>query len=148
MIHMKWLTLFVPGMVLLLVFSLVGCLSTPSMDSRQPIKVISVLDTHQPGQPISPAGPTIEITLENVSHESVVSLNVTMEETGDRSFAFDFGVVPSDPLSPGKTINAKRTLVGGGFGGGIPYSLSINGTLQSGVTFDFIWEPTDNKGAQ
>ncbi|MDD5289371.1 MAG: hypothetical protein PHY28_09720 [Dehalococcoidales bacterium] len=115
----------------------VNCDST--MQNPQPIEVVSVLDTYQPGQPISPAGPTIEITLKNVSYWTVVSLNVTLKEGGSRSFSFDFNVTPSNPLLLGESISAKQTLIGGGFGGGIPYSVVISGTLESGAKFVYTY---------
>ncbi len=141
------LTLIVLGLALILAAS--GCTPTststptPPTQNQQPIEVISVLDTTTM---VNPGGPTIEITLKNISNEPVVSLNVTLEEGGPRSFSFDFDVTPSNPLSPNKRISAERRLIGGGFGGdppygNFPYSLTINGTMQSGETFAFTWEP-------
>jgi hypothetical protein len=152
------------GLALILITPLVGCTpaqtpttpippstpaQTPSQSSQgqQPIEVISVLDTTKlVNGEINPGGPTIKITLKNVSHKPVVSLNVTMDEGGPRSFDFDFNVTPSNPFQPNESISSERRLIGGGFGGDLPYgnfpySLTINGTMQSGETFAFTWEP-------
>jgi hypothetical protein len=117
--------------------------TTTSHTTGQPIEILSVRDTYQSGQTVIPAGPTIEITLKNVSNESIISLNVTLEELGDRTYAFDFYVTSSNPLAPNEQISCEQTLIGGGWGGGIPYSLTINGTMESGETFTFTWEPAD-----
>lgn len=106
----------------------------------QPIAVISVLDTYKAGQTVNPGGPSIEITLKNVSTEDAVSLAVALEERG-REFNFNFDVSPSHSLAPGKTISARQILIAGGWGPDIPYSVAISGTLRSGAGFSFIWEP-------
>jgi len=121
---------------------MVGCTpTTTSQSPQQPIEVISVieLDNATP----HPGGPTIEITLKNIIKESIISLNVTLEELGDRNFDFDFDVTSSNPLAPNKRISSERRLIGGGWGGGVPYSLAINGTMESGEVFAFTWEPSD-----
>jgi hypothetical protein len=110
--------------------------STPS--GQQPIEVISVLDTYNAGQTVNPGGPTIEITLKNISSEPVVSLQVTLQESGPRTFNFDFNVTSSNPLLPNQSISAKRILIGGGFGDGIGYYLVIHGALQSGLSFAYM----------
>ncbi len=117
--------------------------TTTSESPGQQIEVVSVLDTYQSGQTVVPGGPEIEITLKNVSSESIISLNVTLEEGGPRSWDFDFNVTSSNPLAQNKRISCERRLIGGGWGGGVPYSLSINGTLESGEVFAFTWEPSD-----
>lgn len=139
----KRLLFIVLGLVSLLVSAPSGCASTstPAQTPKQPIEVISVLYTQQPGQTVNPGGPPIEITLKNVSDEPVVSLSVTLDEGRPVDYPFDFGVTSSNPLSPGESISSERILIGGGWGGGIKYSLKISGTMQSGNTFNFIWEP-------
>lgn len=114
---------------------------TQSPQNQQPIEVISVLDTYKTGQTVNPGGPEVEITLKNVAVEPVVSLAATLEEGRPFNWDIYFDVTPSNPLLPGKSISAKRRLIGGGFGDSIPYSLTINGTLQNGATFAYTWEP-------
>ena len=114
-------------------------LITITSSSQQPIEVISVSDTYKTGEPINPGGPTIEITLKNISAEPIISLAVTLDEGRPVNYPFDFGVTSANPLSPGETANAKRILIGGGFGGGISYSVIISGTYQDGSTFNYTW---------
>lgn len=130
---------------------LVGCTPTITSQSPEPtttshttgqlIEVVSVIELYNATP--HPGGPAIEITLKNISTESIISLNVTLEESGPRSWDFDFNVTSSNPLEPNERISYERWLAGGGWGGGIPYSLSINGTLKSGEVFAFTWEPSD-----
>ena len=114
--------------------AMVGCsttpTSTPTPQNQQPIEIISVLG---PLQPINPGGPIVEITLKNVGAELVVILAANLELS--RSFVLNFDVTPSNPLLPDKTISAKLTLIGGGFGDSLSYPLTINGTMQNGATF-------------
>jgi hypothetical protein len=116
--------------------------NTTSPQNQQPIEVISVL---APPQTPNPGGGIVEITLKNVANEPVVSLAAILTIRGP--FNYDFDVTPSHPLLPGKSISAQLRLIGpnDGFGGGIPYSVTINGTLQNGATFAYTWEPSPNQ---
>jgi hypothetical protein len=120
---------------------------TQSQQNQQPIEVVSVLDTYTTGQTVNPGGPEIEITLKNVSNESVVSLAAALEllsipaNSGLRSsWNYDYDVTPSHPLLAGKSISAKNRLIGGGLDA---YVVTINGTLQNGATFTYTWEPVE-----
>ncbi|HEY97646.1 MAG TPA: hypothetical protein G4O16_05640 [Dehalococcoidia bacterium] len=140
---------------IIMFFIMAGCTPTATSQSPQhnttfespgqPIEVVSVIETFLSGQgqTVVPGGPIIEITLKNISKEPITSLNVTLEEGGPRSWDFDFDVTSSNPLPPNKRISYERRIGGGGWGGGIPYSLTINGTLESGEAFAFTWEPSD-----
>jgi hypothetical protein len=112
-----------------------------SLSPGQPVEVISVIELYN--ETPHPGGPAIEITLKNVSDESIISLNVTLEELGDRAFDFNFDVTSLNPLTPDERTSSERWLIGGGWGGGVPYSLTINGTMESGKVFAFIWEPSE-----
>jgi hypothetical protein len=121
---------------------------TTSTQNQQPIEVVSVLDTYKTGQTVNPGGPEIEITLKNAAVEPVVSLAATLDLLSipvasglRRSWNYAFEVTPSNPLLSGNSIGSKVRLIGGGFGGSLPYSVTINGTLQSGATFAYTWEP-------
>ena len=131
----------VPMLALILTASLMGCLPAPKTaptttatnpQNSQPIEVISVSG---PLAPINPGGPIVEIVLKNVGTDPVKSLTATIE-TG-RSFKFTYDVSAANPLLPGKTTNQKQTLIGGGFSDTVLYPLTINGTLQSGVSFGY-----------
>ena len=111
---------------------------------QQPIAVQSVAETHINGQPVNPAGPQIAVFLKNNAAKPIVSLSVLLTELGNRSFDFDFGVTGTNPFLPEKTISADRYLVGGGFGGGIPYSLIISGNFQDGSAFSETWNSPVN----
>ncbi|MDD5703183.1 MAG: hypothetical protein PHU23_14185 [Dehalococcoidales bacterium] len=84
-----------------------------------------------PIPPITPGGPTVEITLKNVSTEPITGLTATL--VAGRSFDFSFDVSPSAPLMPGASISRKFTMIGGGFSDDALYTLTIKATLQSGA---------------
>lgn len=107
-----------------------GCHPISGSQNQQPVEITSVLG---PLQPTNPAGPIVEITLENVSVEPVVSLNATLGLT--RPFEFAFNVTPSHPLQPGASTGSRLTLIGGGFSDSVWYPLTINATLESGAVF-------------
>lgn len=113
-----------------------GCTSGKSPSSttptnQQPVEVVSVLGTLSP---INPGGPIVEITLKNISGESVISLSATLQL--NRDFNFNFNVTSANPLLPDKTINTRQTLISGSFSDNT-YPLLISGTLQNGVTFGY-----------
>ena len=117
--------------------------TTTTITSGQPIEVVSVLDTYKSGQTVNPGGPEIEMTLKNVSNEPVIYLAATLELLSRptdspmrRTWDYSFDVSPANPLLPGKSTSSKNWLIGGGFDGQ-HYAVSINGTLQSGVTFNY-----------
>jgi hypothetical protein len=135
------------GALVVLHFTVTNTAATSSIpntaSSQQPIEVVSVSDTYKAGEMINPGGPTIEITLKNVSTKPIVSLAVTLDEGRPVNYPFDFGVTSANALSPGEIVNARKILIGGGFGSGISYSVIISGTYQDGSTFDFTWEPAN-----
>jgi hypothetical protein len=145
-IHSKLLLLIIFLITLIII---VGCTTTAtsisqqatttSQPAKQPIEVISVIEVDSSP---NPAGGIVEIVLKNVSERSIISLNVTLQESGERSWEYDFNVTPSNPLVPYEQISSQRRLIGGGWGGGVPYSLTINGTMESGEAFTFTWEPS------
>lgn len=94
-----------------------------------PVNVVSVSS----GGPVNSGGPPIEITLKNVSSQSIVSLNATLVLSDPRPFIFTFPT----PVLPGTTISAQMILIGGGFSSENSYPLTINGTMQDGRNFTF-----------
>jgi len=126
-------------------------INNTSQQNQEPIEVISVLDADETGGTVIPGGPNIEITLENDVSEPIISLAVVLVENVEfSSWNYTFDVSSSLPLLPNKTVSATQRLIGGGFGGNppyggvVPYSLTISGSLQDGSTFSFTWEPTSN----
>jgi len=114
---------------------LVSCSTTTTTQNQQPIEVVSVFG---PLQPFTPAGPTVEITLKNVSTEPVFSLTaffVEFTEPGPHDFVFD--VTPSNPLISGKSSSNQLTLSNGGWGNNTHYHLTNTGTLQNGITLNY-----------
>ncbi len=139
----KLIQLIVPGLVLALIVSMMGCSSTPSSPVptqtivQQPVDIVSVLG---PLQPINPGGPIVEITLKNASSSPIVSLNATLDLQSappGRPFTFDFNITSSDPLLPHVSTASKLSLIGGGFGDSISYPLTISGATQGGMPFTF-----------
>ena len=106
-----------------------------------PVKVISISNTH-----LNPTTdtPTVELNLENVSTEPIVSLSAALIEFAPQDYNFGFNVTPANPLLPGTNIIGFSDLFQGAFGDGIAYSLKISGTFRNGKTFNFIWEPVIN----
>lgn len=99
---------------------------------RNPIKILSV---QGPLEPINPGGPVVEITLENISAQNIISIKATLRLT--KEFNFEFDVSPSKPLLPAETISSKLTLIGGGFSTDASYLLQIKGEIEDETTFDY-----------
>ncbi|MBN1691052.1 MAG: hypothetical protein JW901_08525 [Dehalococcoidia bacterium] len=85
-----------------------------------------------PIPPITPGGPTVDITLKNVSTEPITALTATV--VAGRSFDFNFDVSPSTPLMPNASISQKLIMIGGGFSDNVLYPLTVKAALQSGAT--------------
>ena len=115
-----------------------ACSGTATTTGQQPIQVVSVSG---PLSPINPGGPNVEVTLKNVSSESVVSLTASLGVSragpSNTPFVFKFDVTPSNPLLPSNSISSRLTLIGGSFADSISYPLNIEGELQSGGTFAY-----------
>ena len=108
-----------------------GCKST------RPIQVVSVLNG--PGLN-TPGGPTVTITLKNISTKPIVYLIATLTFAPDNSagpFQFVFKADSSSPLAPDTTISQTQILVGGGFSTDKNYSLDVRGIFQGNGTFQF-----------
>jgi len=125
-----------PGvLVTTLIFTLVavmilfGGAACSNGSQNQPVEIISVTG---PIPPITPGGPTVEITLKNVSTEPITGLAATL--VVGRSFDFNFDVTPSALLMPDGSISQKLIMIGGGFSDNVLYPLTIKATLQSGTT--------------
>jgi hypothetical protein len=104
---------------------------------QEPVEVVSVIG---PMLPINPGGPTIEITLKNVSAENIVSLKATLGIGGTGPGlppTYFFNISSAAPFEPGKTVSSKLNIIGGGFSDNINYPLMINGTLQNGTGFAY-----------
>ena len=109
--------------------------SATTTQNQQPIEVVSVLG---PLKPFNPSGPMVEITLKNANVEPVVSLTAIFTNLGPRDFDFEFAVSNSNPLLSGISISDSLTLIGAGFDTNVSYPLTIEGTLQNGVTFNYV----------
>jgi hypothetical protein len=106
-----------------------------------PVKVLSVLNAH-----LNPPTdyPTVELNLENVSTEPIVSLSAALIEFSPQDYNFGFNVSLDNPLQPGENVIGFSDLFEGEFGTGISYSLKISGTYKNGDAFTFTWEPPGN----
>jgi hypothetical protein len=129
---------------------MLGCRSTqsptstptpsPTTTNQQPIEIVSVLG---PLSPFNPGGPTVEITLKNVSSAPVVSLTATigLDEAGPPtargSFMFTFDVTALHPLLPGRSVSDTSTLIGPGFNDSTSFPLTITGAQENGATFTY-----------
>jgi hypothetical protein len=115
---------------------------TPLPPDLRPVQVVSVEDTYKPGETVNPGGPEIEITLKNVSTEPVINLAATLDLHRPTAGPFHYYFTAYGPILPGKTASDKQRLIGGF--GGVPYTLTINGTLESGGTFTYSLEYNGN----
>jgi len=106
-----------------------------------PIKVISINTNDVNG---TTDFPTVELTLENISIEPIVSLSAVLIEFAPQDYSFGLNVTAANPLLPGSNVIGFSDLYEGEFGNGISYSLKISGTYKNGNTFTFIWEPPSN----
>ena len=115
---------------------------TPSSTS-DPIQVVSVIG---PIPPYNPGGPVVTVTLENAGGSDVTSLNATLGLDSPPSsnpggahltYSFVFNVTSSDPLQPGQSVQATRTLIDAEVQTGANYPLTIDGTLADGQTFSY-----------
>ena len=89
-------------------------------------------------QPYNPAGPTIEVILQNNATNPVVSLQAVLF-LSEHNYTYVFGdVSSSNPLLPNQDASQTDTLIGAGFETNQPYPMEITGTLQNGSTFNFV----------
>ncbi len=85
--------------------------------------------------PVTPGGPTVQITLKNTGTKPITSLKATLHL--NNSYVFNFtNVTPSQPLAVGNSASDTEILIGGGFTTGFPYGLAITGT-QDGMPFGY-----------
>ncbi len=136
---MKRKTLISIIAILISVALLLGaCSGTATPTGQQPIQVVAVSG---PLPPINPGGPNVEVTLKNVSSESVVSLTASLGVSragpSNTPFVFNFDVTSSNPLLPSNSITGRLTLIGGSFADNISYPFKIEGKLKSGATFAY-----------
>jgi len=128
------------GLALLGLFSMLlgACGEGTTTTDQQPIEVVSVIG---PLQPINPGGPMVQVTLKNISNETVVSLTASLgiSSAGQTNapFVFNFDVTTSNPLLPAGNVSSTLTLIGAGLADTILYPLAIQGTLQGGATFAY-----------
>jgi hypothetical protein len=108
--------------------------------ANAPVKVIAI-NTNDVNW--STDYPTVELTLENVSAEPIVSLSAVLIEFAPQDYSFGLNVTPENPLLPGTNVIGFSDLFQGAFGDGIAYSLKISGTYRNGQTFSFAWEPVN-----
>jgi hypothetical protein len=112
---------------------------TTETENQQPVNVMSVIG---PIQPYNPGGPLVEITLKDIAAVPVVALTAIFTNLGIRDYSFHFAVSASNPLLSGASISYSLTLIGAGFSNNVSYPLTIEGTLQNGVTFSYIVQVT------
>lgn len=131
------LVLVMPGCSRESVPTLIITSPPPSNNQTLPLDPVDIVSVVGPIPPYNPGGPVIEFTMKNVGSEPVIYLNVNLKLEKDVGFTF-YDVTPSTPLLPGKIISGKLFLIGPlapGFSNGVSYSLTINGTLQNGISF-------------
>ncbi|HVB94974.1 MAG TPA: hypothetical protein VND41_00045 [Nitrososphaerales archaeon] len=112
----------------------------------EPVEVLSVTG---PIPPPNYAGPVVNVDLKNTGDVPIVSLNASLslvppdnlpaQVTEPEGYA-DLGVNASNPLLPGHSVQESRYLFpeGEGFETGVPYPLTISGTLANGTEFFYV----------
>jgi hypothetical protein len=136
---MKRKTLILTVAIISMVAVLLGACSETSIPTiHQPIEVVSVSG---PLPPINPGGPSVLITLKNVSNEPIVSLTASLgvSRAGPTNtpYIFNFDVTSANPLLPSDSISSRLNLIGGSFDDSISYPLKIEGKQQSEGTFAY-----------
>jgi hypothetical protein len=105
--------------------------------SSKPVQIVGVYN----GPGINtPGGPTITITLKNISTRPIVYLLATITLAPDNSigpFEFVFKVDSLNPLEPDMTISQTQILIRGGFNTDDHYPLDVRGIFQGNGTFQF-----------
>jgi hypothetical protein len=109
--------------------------STTTTAAVQPMVVLSATG---PLQPVNPGGPTVQITLENVTALFVTSLSAVFTTLGSGDSAFTFAVSDSAPLRAMANVSATQTLINASIDNGVSYPLEISGTMQNGTNFDYV----------
>jgi hypothetical protein len=105
-----------------------GKISTESTNSARTWNVQVVSAKFVP--PVVPAGPTVELTLQNQGGCCITSLTATLV-LGYRNYTFVFkGVNASNPLDQGQSASDTEILTLAGFGGGQTNLLIVNGTAR------------------
>jgi hypothetical protein len=102
----------------------------------EPIEVVSVTAVG----PVNPGGPTIEISLKNVSNESIVSIKCILQLDGERTFDIDFPEVSTaTPLQPVATTSQTLNIIGPtGYSDEVFYPLMISVKLLNSRTFSYV----------
>ena len=139
---MKYLILIAVSLVLSV--TCIACTDSPvntnestTVSNQQPIDVVSVRAVGLP----NPGGPTIEITLKNVSNEPVVSIKCILQLSGEKTFEYDFfpNVSTAVPLQPDATTSQTLNLIGPtGYSDEDSYPLTITGEFLNGQTFSYV----------
>jgi len=129
--------LFAVGATLLAIFPLLLALvaSPPASAWGYPVEVLSL---ERPPGPQTPAGPTVQLAVENVGDTPIVSLNATLQMPY-HPYPFSFSnVTAATPLDPGQTATTEIDLFSGYIDCGAVYSLEVSGEAASGGHFDFV----------
>jgi hypothetical protein len=113
----------------------------------EPVEVLSVswVTTAPPNY----AGPVAEVNLKNAGDVPIVSLNASLSlvppdnlpaQVAEPEGYANLGVNASNPLLPGHSAQESRFLLpeGEGFETGVPYPLTISGTLADGTVFSYV----------
>jgi hypothetical protein len=93
-------------------------------------------------QPYNPAGPTVEVILQNNATNPVINLQAVLSLSG-HNYTYVFSEVSSSsPLLPNQEAFQAETLIDAGFESSQTYPLEIIGTLQNGSTFNYVTHVT------
>ena len=96
--------------------------TNPDVSPNHVVDVVSIKSV----PPVTPGGPTIQITLKNNNAKPVTSLNVTLGL--NNNYIFDFkNVTESNPLTYGNSVSETKILIGGAFSSESAYPVIING---------------------
>ena len=88
-------------------------------------------------QPYNPAGPTIEVSLQNNGNTPVTSLQAILTLSNNNyTYIFD-QITTSNPLLPGQSVNQTQTLINAGFEQNQTYPLEIIGNQQGGEKINY-----------
>jgi hypothetical protein len=86
--------------------------------------------------PNTPAGPTVQLTLQNVGSTPIANLSAVLTLQHPYTFYFP-NITSTSPLAGGQTVSISAVLFDAGFVCGTAFPLEIIGTfLGRGISFD------------
>lgn len=113
-------------------FTIITSQTPENQNSNQTVSIASIKQV----PPVTPGGPTIQLTLKNISNKPITSLKAILEV--NNNYTFDFvNVTSSKPLVPNNSTSETQILIGAGFQTDALHPVIITGT-EDNTQFTYI----------